>query len=218
MKFPGSRVHQAGQEVRAIVAAGRGSAPDTGRATDRTMITAAQIETNPAAFVTRCLGHVAAGLYPQRANGYRDFLIDQTPDDLNDYFQRIDRSPGTQRTFVDADHIIPQNSWPMLMPAQLTTDDRYVSVLGNLAWRSTEFNRRDDHTMIQQVAAEYPANPRGSPGWQAWADGWIEMFTAVKQQEGNPLAGYYVDPAMIDRLDPDLQRVGYTVTRGRLRT
>lgn len=184
------------------------------------MITAAQIITDPAAFITRCLGHVAGGLYPQSESGYRNFLMSQTPGDLNAYFQRTDRSPGTQRTFVDADHIIPQSVWPLLMPAQLTADRRYVSVLGNLAWRSTVFNQdqETDHPMIDEVQREAPAHPPGSGGWQAWSHHWIEMFTSVKQQEGNPLAGYYVNPEMMDRRDDRMQRVGYAVTRGRLRT
>ncbi len=194
--------------------------PDTDRSMDPTMITAAQILTNPAAFITRCQSHVAAGLYPQSANRYRDFLISRTPDELNAYFQRVDRSPRTQRTFVDADHVIPQRVWPMLMPPALSSNPSYVSVLGNLVWRSIVFNQDQDtdHPMIRQVVDEAPANPHGSPGWQDWSHRWIEMFASVKQQEGNPLAGYYVDPGMMDRGDPEMQTVGYEVGQGRLRT
>lgn len=184
------------------------------------MITAAQIETDPAAFITRCLGHVTAGMYPASRNGYWDLLMRETPPELNRYFQRVDRSAGTERTFVDADHIIPRSVWTLLMPTQLTTDPRYESVLGNLAWRSTVFNQdqNTDLPMIEAVRAESTANPRGSPGWQDWSRNWIEMFTSVKQQEGNPLAGYYVNPHTIDHGGDDLQRFGNSITRGRLRS
>ena len=197
------------------------------------MIIASQIPATAGAFISRCQAHLQQRLHPSRADGYRDFLIEQTQKrdpQLWFYVKRNDRAEGAQSTFTDADHVVPRSVWHLLMPIQFHTAPEYESLLANLAWRSIVFNRRHlvdedegrpvesyDHHLIEQVQHEARDVTNG-PHNRDWADSRIEWFLQTKQRESNPLSGYYVDNTRIDEMDPTLHTHGYRIQPGRFWT
>ena len=156
-------------------------------------------------FVKHCTDDVLNGRYAKSPDAYLKFLEEETEkrDKLYmDYLRIVDRQSGHRRFSADADHIIPQSVWGILMfgflePGKCGTS---FNVLSNLFWRDPEFNRKEDALAIRLVKSEAPSVRLSSRKGFAWRKKWIEIFIGTKRPEGKAFPGYSVDPAILDRL------------------
>jgi hypothetical protein len=171
------------------------------------VILSANIPFRADTFVRRCTDDVLRGRFAANPRDYLSFLIAETEKRAQyrkvlDYIRVLDRERGDQRFYADADHIIPQSVWNILMfgfidPGRCGTA---VNVLSNLFWRDLRWNRGSDQPLIDAVLAEAKSVRLGTRPGVAWRVRQIEMFLRTKREEGLPFPGDLVDPRALDEL------------------
>jgi hypothetical protein len=167
------------------------------------MIHPRHIFADPQEFIRRCATDCRLGRYAQ-SDDYLEFLIQQTQRrdrKLLSYLARIGRGYGETRYYADADHIVPQSVWHLLMPRELCGPDRprgaYRHSLSNLIWRGQVENRRDDEQAICMVFDE--AHVRRSPSERrTWANEWIRRFLMTKRDEALACPADLVDISSLE--------------------
>jgi len=169
------------------------------------MILSENIPRTTAAFLRRCRIDAMKGRYAKPPAAYLEFLIaaSRAADPrILEYLRVNDRESGAARYYGQADHIVPQSVWTILMPDDLigpTTPDGYSALLSNLFWRDPHFNASCDQPIIGHIQAEAKNHSRHAAATRQWAEKWIQFFLDTKRDEGMLFAGVPVDPLTLDK-------------------
>jgi hypothetical protein len=171
------------------------------------MILTKQIPVNAQDFVRRCSHDCRVGNYAKNGD-HLEFLIAETGKShqkLLDFLRVVDRGPGAARYHAQADHIIPQSVWPILMPRELRgpngPDGNFMHCLSNLFWRGPVENQALDQDAIKHIQREETAMLRQPPAKrQEWMNRWIEIFLFTKRDEALVFPGDLVDLSSLDHL------------------
>jgi hypothetical protein len=156
-------------------------------------------------FIGACKDDVAQGRYAP-AGDYLEYLIKVTKSTdlpLLSIIRRLDRTTGQPRYLAQADHIIPQSVWHLLMTEVVEPGKgaRACDVISNLFWREPDWNEKEDNQSIQIIKSEAAApsfKPNSSAG-KDWRRKWIEIFLKTKHDEGfSPTEPH--DPRTFDRM------------------
>ena len=171
------------------------------------MILTKSIPINAQDFVRRCSHDCRLGRYAKDGD-YLEFLIAETRKShqkLLEFLRVVDRRSGKARYHAQADHIIPQSVWTLLMPSELCgpgrADGPFMHALSNLFWRGASENQSLDHEAIRHIGLEATAVSRQAPSKrQAWASKWIEIFLLTKRDEALAFPGDLVNLSSLDKL------------------
>ena len=171
------------------------------------MIVTKTIPINAQDFIRRCSHDCRLGRYAKDGN-YLDFLIAETGKShprLLEYLRVVDRSVGQPRYHAQADHIVPQAVWSILMPSELCGPDRadgvFMHALANLFWRGPVENQSLDQEAIRHIRSEASVTLRRPPAKrQEWTAKWIEIFLLTKRDEALVFPGDCVDLSVLDKL------------------
>jgi hypothetical protein len=171
------------------------------------MILTKTIPINAQDFIRRCSHDCRTGKYAKDGD-YLEFLIAETGKShqkLLDFLRVVDRRSGKPRYHAQADHIIPQKVWRLLMPRELCGPDRpdgvFMHVLSNLFWRGPVENQSLDGQAIRLIRSEATAVAREAPARrQAWASRWIEIFLLTKRDEALAFPGDLVNLSALDNI------------------
>jgi hypothetical protein len=167
------------------------------------VILSSNIPLNASTFIARCTQDMMTGRFAQTPDGYRDYLIVETRRrnrGLLRYLHIPDSANITPQYSADADHIIPQSVWPILMfgfpnPGAPGTA---VNALSNLFWRDISWNRGLDQPLIEHVTNEAGGIQLASAAGIVWRERWIEIFLRTKHDEGLLFPGELLDPFSFD--------------------
>lgn len=171
------------------------------------MILTKTIPVNAQDFVRRCSHDCRVGKYAKDGD-YLEFLIAETRrshEKLLEFLRVIDRRSGMPRFHAQADHIIPQAVWSILMPRDLCgpggPDGAFMHALSNLFWRGPVENQSLDHEAIKHIRREATTMLRQAPARrQEWAKKWIEIFLLTKRDEALAFPGDLVNLSSLDKL------------------
>jgi hypothetical protein len=170
------------------------------------MILAKTIPVNAQDFVRRCSHDCRVGKYAKDGN-YLEFLIAETGKShqkLLDFLRVVDRRSGKPRFHAQADHIIPQAVWSILMPRDLSGPngpDPFVHALSNLFWRGPTENQSLDQEAIKHIQREATTMSRQAPAKrQEWEKKWIEIFLLTKRDEALVFPGDLVNLSSLDKI------------------
>jgi hypothetical protein len=167
------------------------------------MILAKNIPIHADDFIRRCSTDIRLGRYAKDGD-YRELLVTETGKShakLLEFLRVNDRRPGKRRLYADADHIIPQSVWPVLMPSELQGKE-YVHAVANLFWRAVVENQSLDNRFIQQIRSEQGRVAGQAPSQrQAWAKRWIETFLRTKHDEALVFPGDHIDPSRFHSME-----------------
>jgi hypothetical protein len=158
-------------------------------------------------FVRRCSHDCRVGRYAKDGD-YLEFLIAETGkthQKLLEFLRVVDRRSGMPRYHAQADHIVPQAVWPILMPSDLCGPNRadgpFMHALSNLFWRGAFENQSHDQEAIRHILSEATPVSRQAPSKrQSWAKKWIEIFLLTKRDEALAFPGDLVNLSTLDKL------------------
>jgi hypothetical protein len=171
------------------------------------MMIAKTIPINAQDFVRRCSHDCRLGRYAKDGN-YLEFLIAETGKShpkLLEYLRVVDRRVGQPRYYAQADHIIPQAVWSILMPSELRGPDRldgvFMHALSNLFWRGPIENQSLDQEAIRHICSEASTAARKPPAKrQEWTAKWIEIFLLTKRDEALVFPGDHVNLSVLENV------------------
>jgi hypothetical protein len=131
------------------------------------MILSRNIAFNADTFVRRCHDDVMRGRYAPNPRAYQQYLEAETQKrypNVLDYLRVLDRESGAPRYSADADHIILQSVWSILMFGFIEpgTCGAAVGVLSTLFWRDIKRNRGADKSLITHIQDEAGSMRLGS--------------------------------------------------------
>jgi hypothetical protein len=170
------------------------------------MIHSRSIPLSARRFIAACKDDVALGRYAPSGD-YLDYLIKvtkQRDSRLLSYIRVLDRHSGQPRYSAEADHIIPQAVWHVLMTDVVEPGKgaRAFDVISNLFWRDPYFNKSNDQQAIDLILSDaasrsFKSNTRSRVDWR---EKWIQIFLRTKHDEGVSFPGEIVDPRIFDEM------------------
>jgi hypothetical protein len=168
------------------------------------MICSRSIPLTAQKFIAACKDDVALGRYAPGGD-YLEYLIKVTKrcdSRLLSFFSVLDRSTGQPRYFAEADHIIPQTVWSVLLPeiVEPCNGARACDVISNLFWRDPYFNKSNDQQAIDLIRSDASSSNASSRAGGDWRRNWIEILLRTKHDEGVLFPGEVLDPRMFDQM------------------
>lgn len=156
------------------------------------MILSKNIPLNASIFFSNIQRDVTAGL---TSSDYRGLLIRETKtrypglvEGLADLGQAKTRK-GQVKVVAEADHIIPDSVWKILIPLAWSLPQKAPAtpnILSNLFWRAVLFNRgaKAEGGQLDQPWIDIVKKESASQASKPWAQHHIERFLRTKHDEG----------------------------------
>lgn len=168
------------------------------------MIRSRSIPLTAEKFIAACKDDVALGRYAPGGD-YLNYLIKITKrrdPRLLSFIRVLDRDTGKPRYFAEADHIIPQAVWSLLLPeiVEPRKGARACDVISNLFWRDPYFNKSNDQRAIELIRSEALSSQANSRAERDWRRKWIEILLTTKHDEGVLFPGEVLDPRLFDQM------------------